>query len=491
MALPINIEQKKTMNNLKPIVDEERPKVYIETYGCQMNVNDSEVILSILQENGYALTEDMDRADVILANTCSIRDNAEQRIWGRIEQFRLQKKRNPQVVIGIVGCMAERLKDKLLEKVDLVAGPDAYRSLPALLRDIRPDSPQINVLLSREETYADISPVRLDRNGVSAYISIMRGCNNVCSYCVVPYTRGAERSRDPHSIVREARELFENGDREVNLLGQNVDSYLGKEGRAGAAEGVSDGDAAAGAGNNAGGGVVNFAKLLEMVAAISPELRVRFSTSHPKDISDEVISTIAAHENICRHIHLPVQSGSSRLLEKMRRKYDREWYLERVAKIREVMPDCGLSTDVIAGFCSETEQDHRDTLSLFEQVCFDSAFMFQYSERPGTLASRHYPDDVPPEVKTARLNEIIALQTKMSLKSNQKDIGKTFRVLIEGPSKRNPDDLCGRAGNNKMCVFPSMAAERTAQGLAPLKAGDYVNVKVVDCTSATLICRIV
>ena len=472
------------MNNLKPIVDQERPKVYIETYGCQMNVNDSEVILSILQKNGYALTEDMDRADVILANTCSIRDNAEQRIWGRIEQFRLQKKRNPQVVIGIVGCMAERLKDKLLEKVDLVAGPDAYRSLPALLRDIRPDSPQINVLLSREETYADISPVRLDRNGVSAYISIMRGCNNVCSYCVVPYTRGAERSRDPHSIVREARELFENGYKEVNLLGQNVDSYLWKECREGAAEGVSAGDAKEGE-------VVNFARLLEMVAAISPELRVRFSTSHPKDISDEVISTIAAHENIGRHIHLPVQSGSSRILEKMRRKYDREWYLERVAKIREVMPDCGLSTDVIAGFCSETEQDHQDTLSLFEQVCFDSAFMFQYSERPGTLASRHYPDDVPPEVKTARLNEIIALQTKMSLRSNQKDMGKTFKVLIEGPSKRNPDDLCGRAGNNKMCVFPSMAAERATQGLAPLGAGNYVNVKVVDCTSATLICEIV
>lgn len=472
------------MNNLKPIVDQERPKVYIETYGCQMNVNDSEVILSILQKNGYALTEDMDRADVILANTCSIRDNAEQRIWGRIEQFRLQKKRNPQVVIGIVGCMAERLKDKLLEKVDLVAGPDAYRSLPALLRDIRPDSPQINVLLSREETYADISPVRLDRNGVSAYISIMRGCNNVCSYCVVPYTRGAERSRDPYSIVREARELFENGYKEVNLLGQNVDSYLWKECREGAAEEVSAGDAKEGE-------VVNFARLLEMVAAISPELRVRFSTSHPKDISDEVISTIAAHENICRHIHLPVQSGSSRILEKMRRQYDREWYLERVAKIREVMPDCGLSTDVIAGFCSETEQDHQDTLSLFEQVCFDSAFMFQYSERPGTLASRHYPDDVPPEVKTARLNEIIALQTKMSLKSNQKDMGKTFKVLIEGPSKRNPDDLCGRAGNNKMCVFPSMAAERATQGLAPLGAGNYVNVKVVDCTSATLICEIV
>ena len=489
------------MNNLKPIVDESRAKVYIETYGCQMNVNDSEVILSILQENGYALTEDMDRADVILANTCSIRDNAEQRIWGRIEQFRLQKKRNPQVVIGIVGCMAERLKDKLLEKVDLVAGPDAYRSLPALLRDIRPDSPQINVLLSREETYADISPVRLDRNGVSAYISIMRGCNNVCSYCVVPYTRGAERSRDPHSIVREARELFANGYREVNLLGQNVDSYLWKECREDASGRASDGNSPDGSadnakgndrgcsGDNTKGGVVNFARLLEMVAAISPELRVRFSTSHPKDISDEVIRTIASHENICRHIHLPVQSGSSRILEKMRRKYDREWYLERVAKIREIMPDCGLSTDVIAGFCSETEQDHQDTLSLFEQVCFDSAFMFQYSERPGTLASRHYPDDVPPEVKTARLNEIIALQTRMSLKSNRKDMGKTFRVLIEGASRRNADDLCGRAGNNKMCVFPAMAPERTARGLSPLKAGDYVDVEVIDCTSATLICR--
>ncbi len=477
------------MNNLKPIIDEARPKVYIETYGCQMNVNDSEVILSILQENGYALTDDMDRADVILANTCSIRDNAEQRIWGRIEQFRLQKKRNPQVVIGIVGCMAERLKDKLLEKVDLVAGPDAYRSLPALLRDIRPDSPQINVLLSREETYADISPVRLDRNGVSAYISIMRGCNNVCSYCVVPYTRGAERSRDPYSIVREARELFENGYREVNLLGQNVDSYLWKGCREEAGECTSDGNKLKCSGDNAGGETVNFARLLEMVAAISPELRIRFSTSHPKDISDEVIRTIASHDNICRHIHLPVQSGSSRILEKMRRKYDREWYLERVEKIREIMPDCGLSTDVIAGFCSETEQDHQDTLSLFEQVCFDSAFMFQYSERPGTLASRHYPDDVPPEVKTARLNEIIALQTRMSLKSNRKDIGKTFRVLVEGSSKRNADDLCGRAGNNKMCVFPSMAAERTARGLTPLKAGDYVDVEVADCTSATLICR--
>ena len=454
------------MNSLKPIFDEKKPRVYIETYGCQMNVNDSEVILSVLQENGYSLTEDMNKADVILCNTCSIRDNAEQRIWGRIEQFRLQKRRNPAVVIGIVGCMAERLKDKLLEKVDLVAGPDSYRSIARMVADVRPDSPQINVLLSRDETYSDISPVRLDKNGVSAYISIMRGCNNACSYCVVPYTRGAERSRDPHSIVREAVELFENGYKEVNLLGQNVDSYLWKSAE----------------------GNVNFAKLLEMVSAVSPELRVRFSTSHPKDISDEVLLTMAAHENICRHIHLPVQSGSSTMLEKMRRKYDREWYLERVAKIREIMPDCGLSTDVIAGFSRETEQDHQDTLSLFREVCFDSAFMFQYSERPGTLASKKYPDDVPPQVKTARLNEIIELQTRMSLESNRRDLGKRFIVLVEGASKRNGEDLCGRAGNNKMCVFPAAEAERKALGLKPLQAGDYVTVEVKDCTSATLLC---
>ena len=452
----INVEMMK--NRIRPIIDENRPKVYIETYGCQMNVNDSEVILSILQDAGYALTEDIEKADVILANTCSIRDNAEQRIWGRIDQFKLQK-RNRKVVIGIVGCMAERLKDKLLEAVDLVAGPDSYRSLPQLLEAVTPDNPQMNVLLSHEETYADISPVRMDRNGVSAFISIMRGCNNVCSYCVVPYTRGAERSRDPHTIVREAQILFENGYKEVTLLGQNVDSYYWK-------------DAQDPSGN------VNFAQLLEMVADISPELRVRFSTSHPKDISDEVIYTIARHENICRHIHLPVQSGSSIMLEKMRRKYNREWYLERVAKIREVLPDCGLTTDVIAGFSGETEQDHKDTLTLMEQVVFDSAFMFAYSERPGTLASRKYPDDIPYELKTERLNEIIALQGRMSLKSNEKEIGKYMKVLVEGPSKKNPDELCGRASSNKMCVFPSRGE----------KPGDYCTVKVESVTSATLIC---
>ena len=435
-------------------------KVYIETYGCQMNVNDSEVVLSILQEEGYSLTESIDEADLILANTCSIRDNAEQRIWGRIDQFRLQKRVRPEVIIGILGCMAERLKEKLLEKVDLVAGPDSYRSLPELLKAIAPDRPQINVLLSHEETYADIKPVRLDKNGVSAFISIMRGCNNVCSYCVVPYTRGAERSRDPFTIVNEAKDLWARGYKEVTLLGQNVDSYnwIDKTNSS----------------NN-----TNFAQLLEMVAKIDPELRVRLSTSHPKDISDEVIYTMAMYGNICRHIHLPVQSGSSIMLEKMRRKYNREWYLERVEKIRSVIPDCGITTDVIAGFSGETEQDHMDTLTLMEKVVFDSAFMFAYSERPGTLASKKYPDDIPYEVKTERLNQIIELQGRMSLKSNQKEIGKTHVVLVEGPSKKNPEELCGRASNNKMCVFPSRGE----------KAGDYCEVEVVSVTSATLICK--
>lgn len=433
-------------------------KIYIETYGCQMNVGDSEVIFSILGKEGYERTESMDDADVILANTCSVRDNAEQRIWGRIEVFHKQKEKRSGVVVGIVGCMAERLKDKLLDthKVDLVAGPDSYRTLPTLLRDIAPDKPQINVMLSHEETYADIVPVRTDRNGVSAFISIMRGCNNVCSYCVVPYTRGAERSRDPQTIVDEARDVFSKGDKEVTLLGQNVDSYNWKP-----AEGEG----------------CDFPKLLEMVARISPELRVRFATNHPKDISDELIETMARYDNICNHIHLPVQSGSDRLLEKMRRRYTAEWYLERVAMIREVLPGCGITTDVIAGFCSETEEDHQHTLELFRKVGFDYAYMFYYSERPGTLAARHYPDDVPLDVKTRRLNEIIALQSELSLKSNQNDIGKTFRVLVEGPSKKNPEELCGRSGSNKMCVFPGKGH----------KAGDYVDVKVLSCTSATLI----
>ena len=441
-------------------------KVYIETYGCQMNVNDTEVIFSILAKAGYERTENMEEADVLMANTCSVRDNAEQRIWGRIDQFHGQKRLREGVVTGIVGCMAERLKDKLLEsgRVDFVAGPDTYRSLPSMLAAVRPGFPQINVELSREETYDDIEPVRIDKNGVSAFISIMRGCNNVCSYCVVPYTRGAERSRDPRTIVREACDLFSKGYKEVTLLGQNVDSYLWKG---------NDGD-------------VDFADLLASVAAISPDLRVRFSTSHPKDISDKVILTMSEHDNICRHIHLPVQSGSDAMLEKMRRRYTREWYLGRVAKIREVMPDCAITTDIIAGFCGETLSDHEDTLSVMRAVGYDYAYMFQYSERPGTLAALKYPDDIPAEEKTRRLNEIISLQNELSLESNRRDVGKTFKVLVEGPSKRDPKDSCGRASNNKMCVFPSAVPEK---GLSDCKAGDYVNVKVLSCTSATLICE--
>lgn len=434
-------------------------KAYIETYGCQMNVNDTEVIFSILQKAGYTRTERMEEANLIMANTCSIRDNAEQRIWGRLEVFNQQRKARPGTLVGIVGCMAERLKDKLLDtrKVDLVVGPDAYRSLPRLLEAISPDSPQIDVLLSREETYADITPVRTDKNSISAFISIMRGCNNVCSYCVVPYTRGAERSRDAHSIVREACDVYQKGYKEVTLLGQNVDSYLWK----------SEAE------------TVNFAGLLERVAAVAPDLRVRFATSHPKDISDEVIETMAAHPNICHHIHLPVQSGSSRMLELMRRKYDREWYLERVAKIRSIMPDCGLTTDVIAGFCSETEEDHAQTLSLMEEVGFDWAFMFAYSDRPGTLANRTMQDDVPAEVKNRRLNQIIDLQNRKSLERYRAMIGKTVEVLVEGPSKRDPAQLCGRASNNMMCVFPAEGRQ----------AGTYTTVTVVDSTSATLICK--
>jgi len=433
-------------------------KIYIETYGCQMNVSDSEVIFSILGKEGYERTENMAEADVILANTCSVRDNAEQRIWGRIAEFSKQKERKEGTVVGIVGCMAERLKDKLLDtkKVDLVAGPDSYRSLPRLLRDIAPDNPQINVMLSHEETYADITPVRTDKNGVSAFISIMRGCNNACSYCVVPYTRGAERSRDAKSIIEEAKDCFSKGYKEVTLLGQNVDSYHWKSPE---------------------GEEVTFAQLLEMVALVDPDLRVRFATSHPKDISDDVIYTMARYENICEHIHLPVQSGSDRLLEKMRRRYNREWYLERVDKIRSVMPECSITTDVIAGFCSETEEDHQDTLDIFRKVGYDYAYMFYYSERPGTLAARKYPDDVPQDVKVRRLGEIIELQNELSLRSNQKDVGKTFKVLVEGPSKKDPNELCGRTGSNKMCVFPDKGH----------KAGDYVNIKVTSCTSATLL----
>ena len=422
-----------------------------------MNVADTEVVFSILGKYGYGRTESMEDADVILVNTCSVRDNAEQRIYGRLEQFNIQRRKRPGVLVGVLGCMAERLKEELLGsgKVDIVAGPDSYRSLPLMLQNAAPGMPQINVLLSREETYADIVPVRLDTNGVSAFISIMRGCNNVCSYCVVPYTRGAERSRDFRTIVREACDCAQKGYKEVTLLGQNVDSYSFDD--------------------------CNFARLLAMVAEACPGMRVRFSTSNPQDISDEVLRVMASHANICHQIHLPVQSGSDRMLEKMRRRYTREWYLQRVDAIRRYMPDCAISTDVIAGFCSETEEDHALTLSLFEQVRFDAAFMFQYSERPGTLAARKYPDDVPLPVKTRRLEEIIALQNRLSLESNKRDVGKTFEVLVEGPSKRNPSDLCGRTGTGKMCVWPDTEH----------RAGDFVQVEVVDCTQATLLCKVV
>lgn len=438
-------------------------KVYIETYGCQMNVNDSEVILAILGDCGYSLTEDMGEADLILANTCSVRDNAEQRIHGRIEQFLLARKGNRNVRIGIVGCMAERLKDKLLEsgKVDLVCGPDAYRRLPELVGKLAMGEKAIDVQLSRSETYSEIIPHRLDRSGVSAFISIMRGCNNVCSYCVVPYTRGVERSREPESILREARDLQERGYREITLLGQNVDSYN-----------FSDGN----------GGTLNFAGLLARVAETVPDMRIRFSTSNPHDLSDEVLEVMASHENVCRHIHLPVQSGSNVMLEKMRRKYTREWYLARVEAIRRILPDCGLSTDVIAGFCGESLEDHLATVSLMDEVGFDSAFMFQYSERPGTLAARYYADDVPLQEKTRRLNEIIEHQVRSSARRYGAQIGRTHRVLIEGPSHKSQSDLCGRASNNMMCVFPDL--EKGTD-----RKGRYVDVRVVGSTSATLLCE--
>ncbi len=438
--------------------------VYIETYGCQMNVNDSEVVLSILEKAGYRSCGTLDQADLILINTCSVRDNAEQRVLGRLDVFRQEKKRRGGVVVGVLGCMAQRMKEKLLDNpaVDFVAGPDAYRDVPRLVAAVAVEGKQINTLLSHEETYADVTPVRMDREGVSAFISIMRGCNNVCSYCIVPFVRGAERSRDPQSIVREAAGLIAAGYKEINLLGQNVDSYDWHDPEDPARR-------------------VTFADLLERVAELNPRVRVRFATSHPKDIGDAVLLAMARHANICRHIHFPVQSGSDVMLEKMRRKYTRAHYLQQVARIREILPDCAITTDVIAGFSGETDADHADTMSLFRVVRYDSAFMFQYSERPGTLASRHYPDDVPLAVKTARLNEIIALQNEISLEINRECVGRTYEVLIEGPSKRSAAELMGRTSQNKTCVFP-------AEGH---KAGEYVTVRVLSCTSATLRCEIV
>ena len=438
--------------------------LYIETYGCQMNVGDSEVVLSILRKEGYIRCEDLSRADLILVNTCSIRENAEQRVFGRLDVFRQEKLRRKGVIVGVLGCMAERLKEKLLENkaVDLVAGPDSYRQLPKLIAAVKLEGKQIDTLLSHEETYADITPVRMDSEGVTAFISIMRGCNNVCSYCIVPYVRGAERSRDPESILREARGLIDAGYREISLLGQNVDSYrwTGLDGQA---------------------QPVTFADLLEKVAELDPTVRVRFATSHPKDMKEDVLYAMARHANICKHIHLPVQSGSDAQLSLMNRKYTREKYLDQIAKIREILPGCAVTTDVIVGFCNETEEDFRQTVSLMEAVSYDSAFMFQYSERPGTKASRTMADNIPPEVKTARLNEIIALQNRHSLLHNEACVGKTFEVLIEGTSKRSKDQLFGRTDTNKTCVFP-------AAGHRP---GETVTVRVLSCTSATLISEIV
>jgi len=446
--------------------DSGKPKVYIETYGCQMNVNDSEVVASILIANGYAITSIIDKADVILINTCSIRVNAENRVFGRIDLFGQVKKSKPSVRIGVLGCMAERLKNQLLEEkkvVDLVVGPDAYRDLPMLLSAVESGQKGINVLLSREETYADISPVRLDKNGVSAFVSIMRGCNNMCSFCVVPYTRGAERSRDPFSIVREVQELVDAGYREVTLLGQNVNSYHWEE-----QKGLIKHK-------------VNFSDLLEMVALVDPRLRVRFSTSHPKDLSNEVLYTMAMYENICSHVHLPVQSGSTRILQLMNRKYSREDYLDRIEAIRSILPDSSVSTDIITGFCTETELDHDLTLSLMREVGFDFAYMFKYSERPNTKAARHLKDDVPEDVKSRRLMEIIELQGKLSEQSKQNDVGKRFEVLIEGESKKSKDEFFGRTSQNKVVVFPKENH----------RIGEFVYVEVTNCTPATLLGHIV
>ena len=434
----------------------ESKKLYIETYGCQMNVSDSEIVGSIMQDMGYEQNGKAEDADVIFINTCSIRDNAEKRVKKRLREIRILKKKNPNLTVGILGCMAERLKEKLIEEqefVDLIVGPDAYRDLPELIKTVKAGRKAINVILSEEETYAEIEPVRYGDNGISAYISIMRGCQNWCTYCVVPFTRGKERSRDPQTIVDEAQDLFNKGYKEVTLLGQNVNSYSWEQNETG------------------------FPELLRMVAEVSPKLRVRFATSHPKDISDELIKTIAKHHNICNYIHLPVQSGSTKLLKKMNRKYTREWYMERIKAIKNHIPDCGLSTDIIAGFCTETPEDHRDTLDMMKWVGYDFAFMFKYSERPDTIAAKKFEDDVPEEVKGSRLQEIIALQGQLSLANNKKDIGKTFEVLIEKVSKKSDKELAGRNSQNKMIVFPRKDYE----------PGDYVMVKVHDCTAATLI----
>jgi len=450
-------------------------KLYIESYGCQMNFSDSEIVASILQNAGFDTTSEIEEADLVFLNTCSIREKAEQTVRNRLTQINSFKKKKPELMVGVLGCMAERLKTKLLEEekiVDLVAGPDAYRDLPNLILQVDDGDKAVNTFLSREETYADISPVRLNSNGVTAFISIMRGCDNMCSFCVVPFTRGRERSRDPHSIVAEAKDLFEKGFREVTLLGQNVDSYKWSETENNKAR----------LEKNEIHEVVNFAHLLEMVALVSPELRIRFSTSHPKDITDEVLHTMARYENICKYIHLPVQSGNSRILELMNRGYSREWYLAKVKSIRKILgEDCGLSSDMIAGFCSETEEEHQDTLSLMDTVQYDYAYMFHYSERPGTLAAKKLADDVPLDIKKRRLDEIIAKQSEHSLRRNKSDVGKVIKVLVEGPSRRSPAYLQGRNSQNKVVIFPKENKSK----------GEYVHVLIESCTQGTLIGKMV
>jgi len=450
---------------------EGKKKLYLESYGCQMNFSDSEVVASILAQDGFETTRNMDEADVILLNTCSIRENAEQRVRNRLTEFKIKKENNPELVVGVLGCMAERLKKNLLEEeklVDLVAGPDAYRDLPNLIEEVGTGQKAVNVLLSRDETYADISPVRLDQGGIAAFVTIMRGCDNMCSFCVVPFTRGRERSRDPHTIVEECKDLFSRGYREVTLLGQNVDSYRWNLSSKGEVKNLEE-------------PTTNFAQLMEMVALVSPLLRVRFSTSHPKDMTDDVLEIMAKYENICPYIHLPVQSGNSDVLYRMNRGYSREWYMERINAIHRIVPNCAFSTDVITGFCGETEEEHQETLSLMDFVEYDFAYMFKYSERPKTLAERRFEDDIPEDVKGRRLNEIIEKQLAHSLKSNQKQIGTVQKVLIEGNSKRSEEHLCGRTGRNSMVVFPKESYEKA----------QYVMVRIDSCTSATLMGEVV
>ena len=443
-------------------------KMLLESYGCQMNFSDSEIVAGILTRDGFSTTRDPEEADLVLLNTCAIRDNAEQRVRSRLDYFRSVKRRRPGLLIGVLGCMAERLREKLLEEeklVDLVVGPDAYRDLPHLIERVEGGQKAVNVLLSREETYAEISPVRLDSNGITAFISIMRGCDNMCSFCVVPFTRGRERSRDPQSIVAEARELFDSGYREVTLLGQNVDSYKWKV-----------------PGSGEEGAVMRFAELLEMVAGVDPDLRVRYSTSHPKDMTDDVLYAMSRHDNICKYIHLPVQSGNSSVLKRMNRGYTREWYLEKIATIRRIMPECGISTDIISGFCGETEEEHQDTLSLMEAVQYDLAYMFKYSERPKTLAERKFEDDVTEETKGRRLKEVIELQMTHSAIRTKRYVGYSQRVLVEGTSKKSEDHFYGRNTQNVVVVFPKQ------EGVHP---GEYVNVLTDGCTSVTLLGHIV